>query len=385
MKLAIIGAGIGGLAAALALKMKGLEVAVFEEASEIRAVGAGIWMPPNAMIVLDRLGVGEQVRKHGVSLRKVRVLTDRGKPLMEVPQDIWVKRFGNPTVSIKRAELHRILASSLGTGVIQLGARCLRAEERTAGVTLEFASGGTAQFDALIGADGLHSVCREAIGDRRPLRYSGQTCYRGLCRMPMPQELVAESAEIWGKGVRFGCSQVSQDEVYWYATVTTGPGKRTSKEEIRKILDVKFGQFPGVVREVIRHIRAEDIIHGDLFDLEPGKTWVAGRIALLGDAAHATTPNLGQGAAMAIEDSWILGQELSDGRSPEVAFQKYNAIREKRVSGIIHQSWKAGKIAGLRNPVACAVRNLAISSVPRSWITNRLDQLYRESPAAERK
>jgi 2-polyprenyl-6-methoxyphenol hydroxylase-like FAD-dependent oxidoreductase len=363
MDIAVLGAGIGGLTTALALQRRGLRVTVYEAAPEIRAVGAGIWMPPNAMRLLDALGVGEAVRAAGVPLDRIAVTDLRGRALTVLDRDELEARFGAPTVSIARASLHALLAGALTEGTIALGKECVGVRQDDARVELRFADDTTRESDLLVAADGLRSVVRRLGFPARPLRDAGQRCFRGLATIEPPPPIARASAEVWGHGVRFGASPVGPGRVYWYTTVGLPTRVALSPHDAHALLRARFAAFPGWVREVFDAIEPPTILEGDLADLTPGDDWVRGRVALLGDAAHATTPNLGQGAAMAIEDGVVLAAELARGDGIDRALAAYVEARRARVRRIVDRSWTLGRIAGWRNPVACAARDLAMRAM----------------------
>lgn len=375
MKIVVLGAGIGGLTAALALSRRGRAVEVIESAPEIRAVGAGIWVPPNAMRVLDELGVGEAVRGAGIPLERITVMDHRERELMVVRGEELVARFGSRTISIRRASLHEILAAALPAGALKLGKECVGVSAKGERVVVELRDGAQHECDLLVAADGLRSVTRGAIFPRRDLRYSGQTCFRGISTMTLPAPIARASAEVWGAGVRLGASPVGPRDVYWYTTVPLRAGSALANDEAMALLRERFAAFPRWVREIFEAVEPSHVIQTDLSDLEPGDDWVRGRVALLGDAAHATTPNLGQGAAMAIEDGFVLAREL-EGAPIDEALRAYVEKRRARVRFIVTTSWRLGKVSEWTNPIACAARDFLMRSIPSGARARQLEDIY---------
>lgn len=370
----IVGAGIGGLTAAIALRQRGIEVRVFESATELSAVGAGIWVPPNAMAVLDSIGLAEEVVAAGMTLRRGEIRDLEGLTLQFLDLADAKRRWGHATVAIRRSELQRILRAALGPAVLNLGAELVRFEDTGSGVVAEFADGSTAEGEMLIGADGLHSTVRGALLPPVRPRYSGQTCFRGLARIDLPDGLDAAGMEIWGGALRFGFSGVGGGEVYWFAPITAAAGHRF--EGLPEALAALFAAFPAPVPDLLAATPAGSLIRTDLTDFEPIHRWHRGRVVLLGDAAHASTPNLGQGGAQAMEDALSLAEVvLHHGPTPE-AFAEYERIRLPRARKVVELSWRLGRMAHWQRPFACRLRNVALRAIPDRVVLDRMDDLF---------
>lgn len=377
MKIAVLGAGIGGLTTAIALKKHNINVQVFEATDQIRAVGAGIWMPPNAMRIFDQLEVGENIRKVGLELTKIEIKDQFDKPISKIDGEWLNKNFGCRSVSIERTKLHEVLAHSLSEDQIYLNHACEKVEQTDDKVILTFANGKQKSFDYLIAADGIKSVGRQVISPKRPLRYSGQTCFRGISSADNLDLLQGGSVEYWGDGIRFGLSPIGENKCYWYSTIVQEAGIRYSQEDIKKLLIKAFAQFPESVRGILGTLGDINIIQTDLFDLLPSSEWVNKRIVLLGDAAHATTPNLGQGGAMAVEDAYLLAQEIAKNKNMEDAFKKYCEERKERVHFIVDTSYKIGQMSNSTNKTANKIRNFLMSKTPQWIMEKQLNKVYR--------
>lgn len=373
-----IGAGIGGLTLAVALKKKGISSQIFEAAPEIKAVGAGIWLPPNAINILKRIDLDERIKSSGFSLNSIEIRDHKDKQISKITGDWLMSRYNNRTLSIERNILHKLLAAELNPGQIITDFRCNSINQANSSAIVKIAEKELV-FDCIIAADGINSSCRESVFQNRNLRYSGQTCFRGLIVCEKIPELNNGAIEVWGNGCRFGLSPINENKFYWYSTVNSKSGQKLSVTEILNILKNEFNQFPNYIKNFIKKIEAnpKDIIQTDLFDLAPNDCWVNKRIALLGDAAHATTPNLGQGAAMAIEDAFVLAEEMSLTDRPEIAFYNYNEKRRHRVKSIVTTSWKMGQMSAISHPMINRIRNVMMRSIPDFLITRQLDRIYK--------
>jgi 2-polyprenyl-6-methoxyphenol hydroxylase-like FAD-dependent oxidoreductase len=210
---------------------------------------------------------------------------------------------------------------------------------------------------------------RAAVAPAARLRPAGQTCYRGVATMELATEHRTTCRETWGGRVRFGYSALDGNRVYWFAPLTAPPGG-AREESPRATLAPLLAGFPAPIPAILEATPDETISRLDLHDLEPLPRWHDRRIALLGDAAHATTPNLGQGGAQAIEDAWVLARCLADEPSPATALAEYERIRRPRVSWIVAAARRMGAVAHWESPLARAVRDLAVRTTPAA-VTDR--------------
>lgn len=372
----IAGAGIGGLTAAIALRRVGIEAVVYEAADELRPVGKGIWVPTNAMQALERIGLSEPVLQAGWPLERIEVRELSGEVMTAVDLKRVASQFGHTTVSIHRAKLVRVLAEALPADALHLAKRVVGFEQDAAGVTARFADGGLARGDVLIGADGIRSAVREQLFPSVPLRYSGQTCYRGIADLELPAATARSCWEIWGGDARFGFSAIGPKSVYWFAPLTF-PADSDFPPALGDWLAERYAAFPSPVPEIVRHTPSEEIIRTDLYDFAPRQPWRLGRVVLLGDAAHAMTPNLGQGGAQAIEDACVLAESLRGGAKIDEAFARYEHSRFPRVRWIANTAWRFGKLAHLRPGFARFLRNWALRLTPDAISRRQLDRVYR--------
>jgi 2-polyprenyl-6-methoxyphenol hydroxylase-like FAD-dependent oxidoreductase len=375
-KVLIIGGGIGGLTAAIANRQRGFEVDVFESAPALQPVGKGIWVPTNAMIVFDRLGVSDAIKQAGWELERIQIHDLMDGLLLDIDLRPFASRYGHSTISIHRAALVKVLADKLPADRLHLGKRCTGFERDAEGVTVRFADGDERRGDFLVGADGIHSIVREQLIPRVPLRYSGQTCYRGIANFEPPQNLTRTCREIWGGAIRIGFSKIGPGQLYWFAPQTAPAASPTPSQPLSDWLAKQYAEFPSPVPEMLRHTPFSEIIRTDLYDFAPLSRWSQSQVTLLGDAAHAMTPNLGQGGAQAIEDAYVLAEQLAVHQDPRQAFQTYEKLRMPKVHWIVKTARQHGRLAHVQNHLAQKVRNLSVKWIPR-WLTGRqLDRLY---------
>lgn len=373
---AIVGAGIGGLTTALALRAHGIEHTVYEGAPELRPVGAGLVLSPNALMLLGRLGLADELIERGWPLERAEIHDARSGLLQRIDMSETVRRYGLPTVAIHRARLHEVLLTALGTGTLELSRACTSIREENGHTSVVFASGSPVDAGMVIGADGLRSVVRLHVAPGFALRYSGQTSWRGIADLRLGDHLAYDSREFWGAHCRFGFAPVERDRVYWFATRDAPPGVAASAVADMDRLYRVFDRFPYPVGDLLRSTRAETVVRTDITDVEPFRGWSRGRVVLLGDAAHATTPNLGQGAAQAIEDAWVLSEQLGRGGPVEAAFRRYEDARAPKAHYIVRRSRQFGKLAHAANPVLRIVRNAAIRHTPQSVTEREMNRIF---------
>jgi 2-polyprenyl-6-methoxyphenol hydroxylase-like FAD-dependent oxidoreductase len=372
----VIGGGIGGLATAIAFSRKGWDVSVYEASPELRPVGKGIWVPINAMQVLERLGLAAHVAETGWPLQLVELRTASGTLLSTIKLNEMTARYGHSIVSILRADLVNILAKALAPQVLRLGSEFTHFTEESNQVRVHFKDGSEETADLLVGADGIHSRVREQLFPGVTLRYSGQTCFRGVSEFALPEDVASTCREIWGGRNRFGFSGVGPRHVYWFAPQLSPPGLEDSIDlRMGHVLD-SYRAFPSPVPEILAASNVKDTIRTDLFDFPPISSWSRNNVVLMGDAAHAMTPNLGQGGAQAIEDAFVLAEQFEKADSITQAFDRYERIRMPRVKWIVNTAWSLGQLAHWQNPVARWARNSALRRMPSSLTVRQADRLY---------
>ena len=348
-KILIVGAGIGGLTAAIALRQAGLSVEVFERARELKEIGAGIGLSPNAVRVLKHLGLMQQVMNRGTVIEAAAGYTERGATLTRMPANLA----DVPTICLHRAELQQALLSSLPSDCVHPGEEFVHFQQSSAGVTAHFASGSTAAGDVLIGADGLRSRVRALlVGDGEPV-YRGYQCWRGVCNLPASTQLT----ETFGRGLRVGLVPIGPRGMAWWCTANE-PELATDEPEGTKAKLLRwFGSWHSPIPEVIGRTDPSAIIKSAMYDRQPVTTWSRERCTVLGDAAHPTTPNLGQGGCMAIEDAGLLARCLANYADAGTALRVYEQLRQERTATVTRMSRFYGVIGQWKNPGLVWFRN----------------------------
>lgn len=366
---AVIGAGPGGLTTALFLKKNGLNVTVYESAQEIKPVGAGIVMAGNAMQIFRELGLKEKIEQAGNKVSTMKITDERYQLLSEMDLSVFEQQYHVHNVAVYRADLQKILAEALGDEHLSLRRRLLKAERRENTFRLLFEDGTEAEYDYLIGADGIKSVVREQLFGAHEIRNTGQVCWRGLCEKDFSEKYRNEAYELWGRGKRFGFVQINSRQIYWYAVVNAHLVTEISLPDL-------FSEFHPEIQGLIEITPADDIIKNEIIDLKPIQKWFTQNACLIGDAAHATTPNMGQGACQAIEDAYAIGQLLQKGKSLNEAFELYEQLRKSKAHGIVNNSWRLGKIAHLENTVSVKFRNFLFKILPALASKKQLEKIF---------
>lgn len=360
MKVIVIGAGIGGLAAANALRRRGIHADVYERCPTFTEVGAGISLAPNAVKALHKLGFASMLGAIGQVVGDFALRRSNGAFLSNTPTVELKRRFGAEVLLLHRAELLEMLAETVDVANIHLGHACVDIEEDSAGVVARFDNGAVARGDVLAGADGLRSMVRSWLGHHDRLRYSGYTAWRALVPFDTTGVIPAES---WGCGKRFGILPARDGRVYWYATANAPEGGQDSDHSASAPLASIFTGWHPPIEALIRASESK-ILRNDIYDRDPLPDWGRGRVTLLGDAAHPMTPNLGQGACQAMEDALELAFFLATGVDCQTALKQYEASRIPRTSRIVLASRRIGAIGQIDSPFLCSLRNLAFKLTP---------------------
>ncbi len=360
MRIVVVGGGIGGLAAAIALGREGHQVTLLEKQPAFSPVGAGIILAANALAALRALGVEIE----GQALRALELHDGEGRTLSSLePQQAG---FESP-VALTRPRLHDALVRALPPSVgLRLGAPLLGLEVGADGATVTVEGGAPLEAELVVGADGIHSRVREHVVGERRLRYSGTTCWRGLTRNPG----LKGALEAWGGAARVGAVPLLDDQLYYFL-VLTAPARSAPLSWPQPFRDA-FSGLRGPAAEVLASLRESPPLHHDLWELEE-PCWGAGRVPLLGDAAHAMTPNQGQGAAMAIEDALALAI-VARGQAAGLV-ERYAALRGRRVRRVQLQSRRIGAVAHWRSPLARRLRDALLRVVPERSARRQLRAL----------
>lgn len=378
MRIGIVGAGIGGLVCAAAMQADGHEVHVYERRYDTGSIGAGLTLFANAFAALDAVGLGDVVRS--VSSTAVGRLRSgqrqpSGRWLIALPPS------QTPSVqSLHRADLHRALVQRLAPSTLRLSCTAQVSEDGTPVVRVDDQED---HFDLVIAADGIRSDARARWGLDRGLRYAGYTAWRGITTST--GHLSDEAGETWGCGSRFGIVPLPDDRVYWFATLST-PAGGTDTDALKSLRGF-FGAWHDPISELIEATPPQDILRHDIYDLAAfPRTFFHGRGVLLGDAAHAMTPDLGQGAGQAIEDAVTLTLLLrqAEARDLDGVLERFDHLRRRRTRELWRQSRLTGRIAQAAASPAVWLRDTGLRATPSSFLTGAMSRVQRwEAPQVD--
>lgn len=343
MKAIIIGAGIGGMCTAIALHRFGIQTEVFEAVKDIKPVGAAISIWPNGVKCLNFLGMKEPLRKLGGTMRAMAYNDfQSGTTLTQFSLDPLVADSGERPYPVARAELQAMLLDTYGREKVQFGKRVARVEQDENGVTAWFEDGSEAHGDLLIACDGTHSVVRKyVLGRKVERRYAGYVNWNGLVNI---DESIAP-AEQWttfvGQGKRVSLMPVANNRFYFFFDVPLPAGLAEDRSSVRDDLSRYFSGWAAPVQKLIGQINPETTNRVEIHDIDPFPELVKGRVALLGDAAHSTTPDIGQGGCAAMEDAVVLANCLqTNALGIEDALLRYQFKRADRVKDLVLKARK---------------------------------------------
>jgi 2-polyprenyl-6-methoxyphenol hydroxylase-like FAD-dependent oxidoreductase len=362
----IIGGGIGGVATAAALYRLGISATVYERRTELKEAGAGMMMWPNATRIIRKLGLLDAVIERSGINRNFLVRSSRGRILMNLP----LGAFDTPALCVRRSDLLSILLSAVPRDSIRLGRDLTELEQTGSCVRLGFADGSTAQHDAIVAADGIRSNVRTRLFGGNQLIHRGYTVWRGVSPYRGDSIRSGENSETWGRGSRFGILDIGHGRFTWYATAN-GP-RRAGGNPHDEL--ASFAAWHDPIPKLIEN--AELILVNDAHDLSPLKRWTVGRVTLLGDAAHACTPNLGQGGCMALEDAMVLAKCLAGPWPLPSALLRYEALRKRRTRGVQYRSLMMGRIGQWQSRVMVAGRGIVTSLLPAGPFERNLRRVY---------
>jgi 2-polyprenyl-6-methoxyphenol hydroxylase-like FAD-dependent oxidoreductase len=370
----IIGAGIGGLTAAVALRRAGRDVTVFEKMDSLKEYGAGFTMNSNAVSAVRELGLGDAVEQRGAELKRFVHHTEDGKVLTEWPTVNISRNVGAPIIGIGRPDVQGILAEALDAE-IRFDHECVGVDQDADGVTARFANGQEERGAVLVGADGSRSTVRPLF-DPVERRYSGYTTWLAFADFTDFPE--ATHAQWYGRKLVLGAHPIGGGRTYWYAGYTAEPGGADTDPK-QAVLDL-FTDWAHPIPALLQATDVRNIARSDIYDLPRRESWGQGRVTLLGDAAHSMVPALGQGACQAIEDGVVLARHLASADDEGAALRAYEHERIERTWPMVRRARRLGKLMQGDNAVIGVVRNNFFRFSPTNRVLKDYEKFLRFQP-----
>ncbi|MEJ5177230.1 FAD-dependent urate hydroxylase HpxO [Erwinia sp. MYb416] len=357
MKAIIIGAGIGGMCTAIALKRCGIDSEVYEAVKEIKPVGAAISIWPNGVKCLNYLGMKDALRAIGGPMHYMAYKDyQSAETLTQFSLDALVQDSGERPYPVARSELQAMLLNTWGFDKVQFGKRVSRVEQQSDGVTAFFEDGSEAQGDLLIACDGTHSVVRESVlGYATERRYAGYVNWNGLVEIDESLAPANQWTTFVGEGKRVSLMPIAGNRFYFFFDVPLPKGLAEDRISLRDDLSRYFAGWAAPVQQLIAQLNPETTNRVEIHDIEPFAQLVKGRVALLGDAAHSTTPDIGQGGCAAMEDAVVLAMTLhSNSLGIEDALLRYQHKRADRVKDLVLKARKRCDVTHAKDPALTA-------------------------------
>jgi 2-polyprenyl-6-methoxyphenol hydroxylase-like FAD-dependent oxidoreductase len=373
MKILINGGGIAGLTCAIALQKLGIETAVYESTPEIKPVGAGLVIQSNAIRALEYIGIEDKIIDAANPINQIAIIDEKANVIKkQKPSSINRELFAG--LAIHRHTLHQILKSYLPEDLLFTSKKATSFLNKDGKVILQFEDGTNVEGDFLISADGINSNIRlQLLPDSKP-RYAGHICWRSV--IDNSDLKISEATETWGSKGRFGIVPINENKIYWYATISSNQFDVKINHYNLKNIKEHFSDYHSTVHEILEKSSNEKLIKNPICDIKPLNQFAFNKVLLIGDAAHATTPNLGQGACQAIEDVMVLHQEIVSGKDVESAFKSFEKRRMDKAKYIINTSRKLGSIAQIENKFLISLRNIVFKLTPDFITEHQLTKIY---------
>jgi 2-polyprenyl-6-methoxyphenol hydroxylase-like FAD-dependent oxidoreductase len=365
-RILVIGAGIAGLATANALQQHGHDVSVIEERTDTSS-GAGISIWPNALAALDEIGLGDAVRGAGGRITAGAMRWRDGTWLRHPSPQRLVEALGEPLVVIHRNVLTSVLAGRLAEGTLRYGLAARSLVATADGVQVSLSDSTTVQADAVVGADGTHSMVARHLNGPLGNRYVGYTAWRGVAECTIDPDF---AGEVLGPAVEFGHVPLGGDSTYWFATERTSEGRSAPQGELN-YLKAKFGAWAEPIPAVLAATDPARVLRNDLYDRDPARQWARGTIVAVGDAAHPMRPHLGQGGCQGLEDAAILASFVDRSADLSTAFSRFAAFRRPRVRSLVWESKTIGRIVNLPPLLSAAFARASVLG-PEALVTRHL-------------
>ncbi|PRD52636.1 monooxygenase [Sphingobacterium gobiense] len=370
---AIVGGGVAGLAMAIAFQQIGKDFMLFEQAEQLKGIGAGFGLAANAMHALDLLHLKDEVEQIGYYLRSYNILDQKGRVLVSPDTGAISEKYNQQNLAIHRADLHLFLLSKIDKAQLRLGKKAVRLQQYPDKVSLFFEDGTQHTAKFVIIADGVKSPLRQQLIPVSQPRYSGYTCWRAT--IDNTDIKLERGTETWGKSGRFGMTPLKNDRIYWYACINSTAKNPIYRNYRTADLSAHFQSYHDPIPTILAHTKDTDLIWNDIMDIKPLQHLAYDNILLIGDAGHATTPNMGQGACQALEDVVVLLDELKSKKDIKDAFTSFEKRRLARTKYITDTSKLIGEIAQWNNQGLIAVRNTVMRFMPAKLAQKNLDKL----------
>jgi 2-polyprenyl-6-methoxyphenol hydroxylase-like FAD-dependent oxidoreductase len=360
----IVGSGIGGLTAAIALRARGIPVEICEAAPGPRTSNTALGIASNATKVLRALGIDLGDGRSGQATERLEVRTATGELLRALPAQTITAEVGNPIVCIRRNDLMAILQDACGDTPIHYGAEAVRVDAEYERPGIRCADGRVLSADVVVGADGIGSVVRAAVAGQSPPTEAGYVCWLATVSFSHPRMVRGYTGQYWGVGQRFGLTDIGGGSAYWWGTKNMAASQaRRCQAAKRDIVEAYRGWAPEVV-DVISVTPEATIVSLPAQDRPFLSEWGRGAVTLLGDAAHPMLDALGQGASSAIEDGFVLAEALDRGGDLVAALRTYEDVRRKRTRILVRSARRLSRLEQSESRVLRAVRNYAVAHAP---------------------
>jgi 2-polyprenyl-6-methoxyphenol hydroxylase-like FAD-dependent oxidoreductase len=375
-RILVIGAGIAGLATANALQQHRHDVTVIEERTDTSS-GAGISIWPNALAALDEIGLGDAVRGAGGRITAGAMRWRDGTWLRHPSPQRLAKALGEPLVVIHRNVLTSVLAAALADGTLRYGISARSLVATAGGVRVSLSDATTVEADAVVGADGTHSMVARHLNGPLDNSYVGYTAWRGVADCSIDPDY---AGEVLGPAIEFGHVPLGGDSTYWFATERAAEGRSAPHGELAYLLE-KFGTWAEPIPTVLAATDPARVLRNDLYDRDRARQWSRGSVVAVGDAAHPMRPHLGQGGCQGIEDAAILASFVERTNDLTTAFRRFAAFRGPRVRSLVRESKMIGQIVNLP-PILSAAATRATVLGPEALVTRHLATIAARSAFA---